>query len=345
MSESDNQQQAAPDVTPSNGISPSIALAVALIAIVLLAWQWLDSRKTAVTIEASLSQRLAEFDTRVRESQLLAKRAEESATQTTARLALAEQKLTESQNQQEALQTLYMEFANNRDERVMSEVEQLVVIASEQLQLAGNLKSALLALQTADMRLQQLDRPQAIQLRKLIDKDLARLQAMPLVDTVGINLRLEGIAAMVDKLPLMSEHHPRPGNEGEAPDYEANAWRKLAGEVWSDLRRMIRIERIDHPEPPLLTPEQAYFLRENLRLRLLTARIALLQRDEATYHTDLRAAQDWLKRHFDTSDIHVQNSMTSIHQMATSAINIQLPELTETLNAAGRYKLALEKGK
>jgi len=338
-------QAAAPLAAKVTGISPTVALAVALIAIVLLAWQWLDSRKTNATLEAVLSQRLGEFDTRNRESLLLAKKAEESVTQSTARVALIEQKLAESQNQQEALQMLYMEFANNRDERAMSEVEQLVTIASEQLQLAGNLKSALIALQTADMRLQALDKPQAIQLRKLIGKDIERLQAIPAVDTVGISLRLEGMAAMVEKLPLTSDHHPRSASDAVVPDYESNAWRRLAGEIWQDLRRLIRIERIDHPEPPLLTPEQAYFLRENLRLRLLTARVALLQRDEATYHTDLRATEDWLKRHFDTTDAHVQTSIASIRQMAGSAINIRLPDLTETLNAVGRYKLALEKGK
>lgn len=338
-------QQAAPIPAPRTGISPTIAFVVAVVAIMLLAWQWLDNRKTTATLEATLSHRLGEFDTRNRESQLLAKRAEESGTQAAAHLALIEQKLAESQNQQEALQTLYMEFANNRDERVISEVDQLIVIASEQLQLAGNLKSALMALQTADMRLQALDKPQATQLRKLIGKDIERLQALPSIDTVGISLRLEGMAAMVEKLPLMSEHHPRAADDATAPDYESNAWRRLAGEVWQDLRHLIRIERIDHPEPPLLTPEQAFFLRENLRLRLLTARIALLQRDEATYHADLRATEDWLKRHFDTTDPHVQNSIASIRQLAGSAINIQLPDLTETLNAAGRYKLALEKGK
>jgi uroporphyrin-3 C-methyltransferase len=343
---SDNETpQTEPTVATHTGISPTVALAVALIAIVLLAWQWLDSRKTIANLEVTLSQRLGDFDTRNRESQLLAKKAEESVTQSNAHVALIEQKLAESQNQQEALQMLYMEFANNRDERLMSEVEQLVSIASEQLQLAANPKSALLALQTADMRLQALDKPQAIQLRKLIGRDIERLQALPLIDTVGISLRLDGIAAMVDQLPLTSDHHPRPASDATAPDYETNAWRRLAGEIWQDVRRLIRIERIDHPEPPLLTPEQAYFLRENLRLRLLTARIALLQRDESTYHNDLRAAEDWLKRHFDTMDAHVQNSIASIHQLAGSAINIQLPDLTESLNAAGRYKLSLEKGK
>lgn len=342
MSETETQNSRQ-EAAPGAGLSPIVALAIALLAIALLAWQWLDSSQRFTAIELSLSQRLTEFDGRNRESQLLAKKAEESSTQSTARLTVIEQKLAESQSQQDALQALYLEFANNRDERVVSEVEQLLVIAGEQLQLAGNLRAALMALQTADMRLQQIDKPQAIQLRKLIGRDIERLQALPNVDVVGSSLRLEGMAAMVEKLPLMSDHHPRVAADVTAPDYEPNAWRRLAGEVWRDLRQLVRIERIDRPEPPLLTPEQSYFLRENLRLRLLTARIALLQRDESTYHADLRAAEDWLKRHFDTTDLNVKNAITALHQLAGSAINIQLPDISETLNAANRYKLSLER--
>ena len=328
---------------PRLGAPLSPALIIAIVAIVLLAWQWLDSRQRYTALELSLTQRLSEFDTRNRESQLLAKKAEESGTQSAAHVALIEQKLAESQNQQDALQALYQEFANNRDERVVSEVEQLLVIASEQLQLTGNIRSALLALQTADMRLQQIDKPQAIQLRKLIGKDIERLQALPAVDVVGASLRMEAIASTVEKLPLMSEHHPRPATDATSPDYETNAWHRLAGEIWQDIRQLVRIERIDHPEPPLLTPEQSFFLRENLRLRLLTARIALLQRDEATYHADLRAAEDWLQRHFDTSDKGVQGAIATIHQLGSGTVNIQLPDIAETLNAANRYKLSLER--
>jgi uroporphyrin-3 C-methyltransferase len=322
----------------------SPALVIALVAIILLAWQWLDTRQRLTALELSLSQKLNNFDTRNVESSLTAKKAEEKADQTAAQLAVIEQKLADSQNQLEALQTLYVEFANNREERAISEVEQLLVIASEQLQLASNPKTALMAMQTADSRLQQLDKPQAIQLRKQLAKDIARLQALPAVDVVGASLRLEDMAAGVERLPLMSEHHPRVDAQPIAPNYQTSRWQQLASEVWQDVRQLIRIERIDHPEPPLLTPEQTFFLRENLRLRLLTARIALLQRDEATYRADLNAAEGWIKQHFDTSDAAVQNTITTMHQLASSNISIQLPDISDTLNASSRYKLFLQKG-
>ena len=322
----------------------SPALVIAVIAIALLAWQWLDTRQRLTALELSLSQKLNSFDMRNVENTVTAKQAEEKVDQTTARLAVIEQKLAESQDQLEALQTLYAEFASNREERTISEVEQLLVIASEQLQLANNPKTALIAMQTADNRLQQLDKPQAIQLRKQLAKDITRLQTLPAVDMVGTSLRLEVMATEVEKLPLMSDHHPRVDDKPIAPVYQASRWQQLAGEVWLDIRQLIRIERIDHPEPPLLMPEQIFFLRENLRLRLLTARIALLQHDEATYHSDLSAAEGWIKQHFDTSDSRVQNTIDTMHQMANSSISIQLPDISDSLNAASRYKLFLQKG-
>ncbi len=334
----------APESSEHAPRSTVAALVIAILAIILLAWLWLDSWQYKAALELQISQKLGDFDTKNRESALLAKKAEESSTQANARMAVLEQKLAESQSQQEALQTLYQEFANNREERVLSEVEQLLIIANEQLQLAGNLKTALLAMQTADTRLQQIDKPQAIQLRKLLAKDIERLQVSPSVDTVGISLRLETLASEIDRLPLVSEHHPRANRPVASPEVESSAWKKLTYEIWLDLRQLIRIERIDHPEPPLLTPEQAFFLRENLRLRLLTARIALLQRDEATYHADLVASENWLKRHFDTSDQAVQNAVATTHQLAGNAINIQLPDIGASLAGASKYKVMLQKG-
>lgn len=335
---------ASTEPTENTSHIPVAALVVAVLAIALLAWLWLDSRQYKATLELQISQKLGEFDTKNRESALLAKSAEESTRQANARMAVLEQKLAESLSQQDALQTLYQEFANHREERVMTEVEQLLVIANEQLQLAGNLKTALLAMQTADTRLQQVDKPQAIQLRKLLGKDIQRLQVSPSVDTVGISLRLETLTGEIGQLPLVSEHHPRANRLPASPEIESSPWKKLLHEVWLDLRQLIRIERIDHPEPPLLTPEQAFFLRENLRLRLLTARVALLQRDEATYRADLVAAEGWLKRHFDTSSQAVRAAIATMHQLAGNAINIQLPDISESLNGASKYRLMLQKG-
>ena len=247
------QEQQSPH-TSSSLIAQS-AIVLAMLAMLAAGWQWWDYRQKSRELEQTLTQRLGRFDERNSESHMLSRRAEETAVQAAARVALLEQRLEASRAQQEALQTLYLELANNRDEWAISEVEQLLITANQQLQLASNVKPALLALQTADNRLKNLDKPQILVLRKVLAQDIQRLQALPNVDFVGMNLRLEELVEAVDKLPLASERHPyvKPAQ----PDWDTNPWRQLAQEIWQDIKKLVRIEHMDQPELPLLEPEQA----------------------------------------------------------------------------------------
>ena len=134
-------------------------------ALSTLAWQWLNTRHKFNAIELSLSQKLEQYQAINKQSLALAKQAEERSTQANMRTIVLEQKLAESRDQQEALQTLYTQLAESRESTAVAEVEQLLNIASQQLQLNGNVKSALLALQAAHKRLEPLELPRAIQLR------------------------------------------------------------------------------------------------------------------------------------------------------------------------------------
>lgn len=327
--------------------SPSLfattALLLALIALCIAVWQWFNTHHRFIELQQTLTQRLEQYGSNNQQSLAIAKQANEHSTQAAARTELLEQKLAESRDQQEALQTLYLELANIRDERVIAEVEQLMIIANQQLQLAGNIKPALLALQTADTRLQPLDTPQVIQLRKVIAQNIQQLQSLPQIDIVGMGLKLENLTEIIDNLPLVSERHPAAAVT-PIPDWDSNPWRRLAQEVWQDLKHMVRLERVDRPEPPLLAPDQTFFLRENIKLRLLTARIALLQRDEATYRADLQAAEQWLTGHFDTREAATQNALATIKQLSASNIVIQIPDISESLGLISKYKLSLERG-
>lgn len=321
-----------------------VALALVVLALCAVAWQWFDTRHQFIQLEQTLTKRLEQYAATNQQSLALAKSADDRTSEAAARVSVLEQKLAESRDQQEALQTLYLELANNREERTISEVEQLLIIANEQLQLAGNIKSALLALQTADSRLQQLDTPQVTQLRKAVAQEIQHLQSLPLVDITGMSLRLENLAEAVDSLPLVSERLPSAAAK-IAPDWDDNPWRRLVREIWHDIKQMVRLERVDHAEPPLLAPDQTYFLRENIKLRLLSARVALLQHDEATYRADLQAAEKWLKAYFDLREGATQSALSAITQLSASNIVIQIPDISESLGLVSKYKLTLERGK
>lgn len=319
------------------------AFILAIAAVGATTWHWLDTRHRFNHLEQVLTLRLEQFGENNQRALTVSKLADERSIEASARISLLEQKLAESRNQQEALQTLYYELANTREERLIAEVEQLMTIANQQLQLAGNIKPALLALQTADSRLQQIDTPQVIQLRKALSDDIQRLQSLPLVDVVGMSVKLENLAESVDKLPLVSDRHPQMPSM-QAPDWEASSWSKLAHEVWQDIKNIIRLERIDRPEQPLLAPDQNYFLRENIKLRLLSARIALLQHDEVTYRADLRAAEKWLMEHFDLRESSSKIMLSTIRQLTADNIIIEVPDINKSLTLISKYKLTLERG-
>lgn len=322
----------------------NLGLAVAVVALVLIGWQWLDSRQHGNVLEQNLGRRLAEYDSRNKESQIVAARAQEETRQAMVKLGMLEQKLTESQNQQVALEALYQELSRNRDEWVLAEIEQILLIASQQLQLAGNPKAALIALQTADGRLQRLDKPQFISLRKAIVKDIERLQALPAVDVVGYSLRLDSLANMVNDLPLVvSGELPADLGAAKVRGADEAPWAKLGREIWQDVKQLVRIQNMENPEAPLLSPPQAYFLRENLRLRLLSARLSLLRRDEVTYKSDLKAAETWLRRYFDVKAKPTQAALAILKQLAGGPVSIEMPDISASLNAVRNYKLVRER--
>lgn len=321
-------------------------LILVVIALFTLAWQWVSTRQRFNEVEKSLSQKLETYQALNQQSLALAKQAEERSTLANARTVLLEQKLGESRDQQEVLQTLYDQLAENREATAVAEVEQLLTIANQQLQLVGNVKSALLALQAADKRLEPLNLPRANQLRETLALEIKNLRTLPQVDVVSMSAQLESLANLCASLPLISERQPTLNAKAalQSPSKTArlNALQKVAYPIWDDIKNLVTIERIDKPEPPLLSADHAFYLRENLKLRLLTARIALLQHDEASYKADLATITAWINQYFDAKHPNAIQAFNILKKLSGNNISIELPQLTESISAVNRYKLSLE---
>ncbi len=319
-----------------------LALLLALAASALAAWQWYDARKRFDVMRQDVARRFAEIDTLSRDTRSLAAQSRDELRDVVARLGQIEARMVEVQNQRLALESLYRDLSGSRDVWVLAEVEQTLLIANQQLQLAGNVKAAQIALEAADTRLARMDRPQFTALRRVISQDIERLKAAPYVDVVGMALRLDNVMTAVDSLPLAMEERPRPANDATAPasgGFWANLWR----ETMQDLRRLVRIQNAERPEAPLLSPEQAFFLRENLKLRLLGARLALLARDEASFKADLSAASDWLQRYYDTGSKPGAAALSTVKLLAQSEVGIKLPDISASLDAARNLRMVRER--
>jgi uroporphyrin-3 C-methyltransferase len=320
------------------------AFLLALLGLLLLGWQWYDSRSTLEGLRQELAKKIADVDSINKASKVIADQAREASADAQVKLGVLEARVAESQSQQIALEALYQELSRNRDEAALAEIEQSLLLASQQLQLASNVKAALIAMQNADSRLQRMERPQLTPLRKALNRDIERLKALPYVDTIGIAVRLDNVIGAVDTLPLAMEVRPPETAAADAPRAAPeNAWQRFTREAWSELKQLVRVQNMDRAEVPLLSPSQTFFLRENLKLRLLGARLALLSRDQTSFKADLKASHEWVTKYYDTREKAVGNTLSTLRNLHESDINIEMPDISATLDAVRNLRLARER--
>ncbi|MEC5164139.1 MULTISPECIES: uroporphyrinogen-III C-methyltransferase [unclassified Janthinobacterium] len=341
-----------------------LTIAVITLAVLLAAQSW-STHKQVRNLREDVARRLQKGDASNADTGTLARAVQDATKELQAKVGLLENRQSEAQSQQLALEQLYNDLSKNRDEWALAEIEQVLSTASQQLQLAGNVAGALIALQNADRSLSRSDKPQFITIRRAIAKDTEKLKSLPSVDSVGVALRLDAAIAMLDALPMLADETPalpapkpakakakppaaKPVAAGAAAPAPAPAnplwlkaqgvWTSWSSEMWTDVRQLIRLRSVETPEALLLSPTQAYFLRENVKLRLLNARLALLSRNETAFRSDLIAAQDALVKYFDTRAQPTQTAQALLRQVQASNLAIDMPTLSESLNAVRNYK-------
>ena len=317
---------------------------------ILLALQWWNARSDLSDLRREVAQRLQSGENLNSQTKLIADRVDDQLRVLQGKVSVLEARQSEAQNQQAALEQLYRDLAKNRDDWALAEIEQVLSTASQQLQIAGNVRTALVALQNADARLSRIDRPQFIAIRRAIAQDIEKLKSLPSVDLTGVAVRLDSLIAQVDAMPLLSDAKPaivaptpktklssRQKNESDSA-FEwrvemQERWAAWSSELWTDLKQLLRVRTVTAPEALLLTPEQAFFARENVKLRLLNARVALLSRNDAAFRSDMAEADRALQRYFDSRDPHTRAGRELIRQIRESVLNIEMPSLSHSLAA------------
>jgi len=363
-----------------------VALLLALVAVAVAAFQW--QRGEAVAREAA--RRLQQEEGRIAALEGQFKQSQDLVRELQGRSALLESKIAESIGQQSQLEQMYRSIVQDSLGATLAEVENAIAIASQQLVVSGNVRGALIAMQDADGRLKRINQPEALGLRRMIAADIERLKAVPLVDVVGLAIRLDSVAASVAQLPLLADLSSPPGqagaSEGAVADKAQTAkpgsdgkgqgapngakgstdvagtqaaapgatepafsFARLAStgrQGWQalldELSQLFQVSRVDAPDVVLLAPEQRYFVRENLRLTLLSARLALLARAEPLFRADLDRAIHSLESYFDPRNRGVANAVAALKQLRQSTISVELPSLGDTLSAVRAARAARE---
>jgi uroporphyrin-3 C-methyltransferase len=315
----------------------SIVLSLAALASSALLWQKLS------TIQEQLARQSADSGANAIEARALARQAQELARETAARQAVADSRLGEVALQRTQIEELMQSLSRSRDENLVVDIESALRLAQQQAQLTLSVEPLLAALRTADQRLARAGQPRLARVRAAIARDIERIKSAGVADVPGLLVKLDDLIRQVDDLPLTNAvaSAAAAASRKQPPPAPQQWWQQALAVLREEARALVRVSRIDQPEAVLLAPEQAFFLRENLKLKLLNARLGLLARQTASTRADVASAAAALNKYFDPASRRTQQAAATLQQLQSQLRTVDLPPVDETLAvlataAAGR---------
>lgn len=305
------------------------AVAVAGVVGCFLLWQKLGG------IQEQLARQSADTAIQATEARASARQAQELAMETAAKQSVMEARVSEVTLQRTQLEELMQSLSRSRDENLVVDIESAVRLAQQQAQLTGSVEPLLAALKTADIRVARAAQPRLTPLQRAIARDVARIKGTAVSDTPALLVKLDELVLLADELPMGNavKLGAAPPLQRKPDETVANWWVRIGIVVRDEVRSLVRVSRIEDPEAALLSPEQSFFLRENLKLRLLNARLGLLSRQIDSARADLALASVAMGRYFDASSRKTQTATALLQQVQVQMKSLELPRVDETLAA------------
>jgi uroporphyrin-III C-methyltransferase len=334
--------EATPPLTPPAGepaapagVSRAVLLALgalAVLALLLNALLW----DRLSTLQDQLSRQTAEAGATAAEARTLVRQTQERERELAARQAVLEARLGEVALQRSQLEELMQSLTRSRDENLVVDIESALRLAQQQAQLTGSVEPLLAALRTAEQRVQRVPQARLAPVQRALARDMARIKATPVADTPTLLARLDEFVRLVDELPLVNAvgssatpQAPAPGG-GSLPQ---GWWQRSLQRMQDEVRALVRVSRIDQPEAVLLSPDQSFFVRENLKLLLLNARLGLLARQPEAARADLQKAVTALDKYFDLNARRTRAAAELLGQTRDQMKALELPRIDDTLAA------------
>lgn len=350
------------DTTPAWLKWAVLALGLAVVATAWTAWQ---AQQRIKTLEQELIRRQTDSQTQATEARLLAKQAQDISRDTAAKTALLDTRLEEVALQRAQVEDLIKSLSQSRDENMVVDIEATIRVAIQQSALTGSADPLMNALQSADERIARSKQPRLAPVRRALAKDIDKLRNTRIADLTNLTIRLDEAIRLVDEAPLLNQAPggPKPadvspqraGAQAKGAKRPAEAAQATASEptatetgwhdralswadrtfhtIWNETKALVRVTRIARPEGMLASPEQSFFLRENIKLRLLNARLALLSRQTASAIVDVKTAQNALERYFDTSSKKTQLLQSTLDEVSGQSPQTIIPRPDDSLAA------------
>ncbi|MFG0773385.1 uroporphyrinogen-III C-methyltransferase [Vibrio plantisponsor] len=278
-------------------------------------------------LRAELNQTRSAVDTQLAE---VTQQAEAKATEVTHRAE------TVLEQQQKSIQSLQLAMADVKGRRpndwLLAEADYLVKLAGRKLFLEHDVESATQLMESADQRIASLNDPSLTPLRKAMANDITKLKSVPLIDRDGLVLRLISLQQQVDALPLANAILPdAPQETQQVVSDDINNWQdNLMTSLKDFAENFITFRTRDGNVIPLLSPEQHFYLKENVKAKLETAIKSVYVEQQEIYTTSLKTAQEWSTSFFNQNDNTVQTFQSTLAKLAEQKVQVDYPVKLET---------------
>ena len=240
--------------------------------------------------------------------------------------------------QQKSIESLQLAVADVKGRRpndwLLAEADYLVKLAGRKLFLEHDVESATQLMESADQRIAALNDPSLVGLRKAMANDITKLRVVSLVDRDGLVLRLTALQQQVDKLPLANALLPEAAavEKQQVSEDIANWQDNLMTSLKDFSENFITFRTRDGNVIPLLSPQQHFYLKENIKAKLETAIKAVYQEQGEIYATSLETADKWAMAFFNQDDNSVKEFNKTLSQLSKQDIQVEYPAKLESQN-------------
>lgn len=243
------------------------------------------------------------------------------------------------QNLDKTLDKVLKELAQQQQadprEWLHAEAEYLLRLANQRLQLERDVKGAKALLNAADDRLREADNPALVPVRRAIQSELAALDSVPEIDRTGIYLALMAQQEQLAKLPLKQDIEEIAAGGGDAKP--SGGWREQLATLGRELKDLVTVRRHDQPLEALITPEQESYLRQNVRLLLEQAQLALLKSEPKLYRASLDKAHELVEGYYATDNDGVSSALDKLESLRDKDVRPDLPDISESSQLLKRF--------
>lgn len=234
-----------------------------------------------------------------------------------------------------AIQQVQRQLGKTRGDWLIADAEYLLSVANERLHLIGDVNTTREALEAADQRLKESGDAGVFKVREQIANEISALRTINTPDIVGIYSAIKTLQDHVDKLALLLPYSGKAltSPTEAAPPLDTDKTKEthdMLDSALDELHGIVTIRRSDQPIEEILTPEEAQFIREQLRVKLEMIKITLVQQNEPLYQASLDDTKKWAEQHFNQNN-DARNFIAELDRFRAIKIRSQFPDISASL--------------